>query len=98
LENKLPHHTFTSTITHPTMSKTEIMEIYDKYFKDVFCLVNVLIEEPDTSVSITAEAFIALYRMKEPVIGDNNIKCFLNVTARNMSINYLKHHEYQRKP
>lgn len=72
------------------MTKDEIMIIYDTYFTCVFCHIDVLIEEPHKSMEIASEVFISLYKLKSPVIGDNNTKCFLLTTARNMALSYLK--------
>lgn len=82
--------TFTFT-NHPTMISTEeLKDIHDRYFILVFCHVNSLVGNFDESEDLTATAFVALYRMKYPIIGKNNIKAFLLKTARENTINYLK--------
>jgi DNA-directed RNA polymerase specialized sigma24 family protein len=72
------------------MTKERIMEIYDQYFTLVFCQINSLIDDPYRSMEMASDVFIALYRLKSEIFGESNIKCFLLVTARNMSLNYLK--------
>jgi DNA-directed RNA polymerase specialized sigma24 family protein len=72
------------------MSKSDLREIFEMHYATVFGLVYGLTDDKKVSQDIVSETFILLWKMRDCVEGDKNIKAFLTTTARTMAITELK--------
>jgi RNA polymerase sigma-70 factor (ECF subfamily) len=72
------------------MTKNELKSYHEKFFWDVFSLVFSLTGDRQVSQDITKDAFLDLYKMGDGLTEDRNVKCFLLMSARNYTLDYLK--------
>ncbi|WP_157604570.1 RNA polymerase sigma-70 factor [Solitalea canadensis] len=66
-------------------------EIYRTYFNSLVNFTQRFIGEYDASVDIVQETFISLWNRGEELSEVESVKSFLYTTARNKSLNHLRH-------
>ena len=74
----------------PIMTKEMLNIHHGKFFWDVFSVVFSLTGDRQVSQDITTESFLDLYKIGDGLTEDRNVKCFLLMSARNYSLQYLK--------
>lgn len=68
----------------------DLKEAYSKNFKEVFSLIYSLVDEVNDSLDILVDVMKALSRTTN-LESPEEIKTFLLITARNYTLNFLKH-------
>lgn len=71
--------------------------IFDSFRMRIFYFVKKLIDDVPTAEEITSDTFVKLYRLHDRFNTYNNIQAFLFITARNASLDFLKHRQRQRE-
>jgi len=71
--------------------------VFDNFRMRIFYFVKKLIDDGPTAEEITSDTFIKLHRIHDRFNTYNNIQAFLFITARNASLDYLRHRERQRQ-
>jgi RNA polymerase sigma factor (sigma-70 family) len=71
-------------------SRPAFTAIYKLLYHSVFLATRSFVPD-DEGADITAECFFKLYQRREHFDNMANIRAFLQITARNACINYLKH-------
>lgn len=71
--------------------------IFDNFRMRIFYFVKKLIDDRSSAEEITSDTFVKLYRLHDKFSTLNNIQAFLFITARNASLDYLKHKQRQRE-
>lgn len=66
--------------------------IYGEYFKPVFYIALKILRDASAADDVTNETFMKFYTHKEGINKDKNIKYYLLVTAKNLSLNYIEAH------
>ncbi|MBN9384732.1 MAG: hypothetical protein J0H74_28515 [Chitinophagaceae bacterium] len=78
-------------------SLKEFAVVYDQFYPQVFYLtlrfgVNIADAE-----DITKETFIKLFRLRDQIGSESEIRAFLFISARNSCIDYLRHSTKKRQ-
>ena len=65
--------------------------IYERYFAALCLYARGFVESEPVSADIAQDAFVALWRMRRNFPSEAAVRSFLYVTARNLSLNHIKH-------
>jgi RNA polymerase sigma-70 factor (ECF subfamily) len=74
-----------------------LCQVYNQTAENLTHFSNQLVKDSAVSADITRDAFIRLYDKREHCDSYNNIKAFLYVSARNASLNHLRHEQNLRR-
>ncbi len=69
---------------------TELAEIYERYFKDVYLFVYSLSKNQHVAEDITSETFLKAMRALDSFKGESDIKVWLFQIAKNTYYSYLR--------
>lgn len=69
---------------------TELEEIYERYFKDVYLFVYSLSKDQHVAEDITSETFLKVMHSLDSFKGDSDIKVWLFQIAKNTYYSYLR--------
>jgi RNA polymerase sigma-70 factor (ECF subfamily) len=71
--------------------------IFDSFRMRIFYFVKKLIDDRLAAEEITSDTFVKLHRLHDRFNTFNNIQAFLFITARNASLDFLKHRQRERE-
>ncbi|WP_418991046.1 RNA polymerase sigma factor [Alistipes sp.] len=71
-------------------SLSDLRALMDRYSDDLFLFVRGIVHRAEIAEEIVSETFFRIWRRKEDGAGVENIRAFLFVVARNLSISYLR--------
>lgn len=72
---------------------TELEEIYERYFKEVYLFVYSLSKDQQLSEDITSETFLKVLRSLDSFKGDGDIRVWLFQIAKNTYYSHLRKHK-----
>lgn len=72
---------------------TELEEIYNNYFKDVYLFIYSLSKDPHIAEDVTSETFVKAIKSIESFNGNCDIKVWLFQIAKNSYYSYIRKHK-----